>query len=624
VNWADRQIGVADAARQPMDLVAVRFFSTTASYTPGQLVVQNGKVYRAVAVISPGTFDPTKWQEITVQSGSGIWVGDEPRAEAPVQGQLLWESDSGDLFVWYEDADGGQWVQINTTGAPFTPDYVTPLLFGGVGNGTFDDTAAVNAALADGRPVNWLDKSWRITSPINFTAVQDISWQSRGATIRYDGAIAQRAVYLNLAGKNFSGTLFAGGEGLMIEGNFERVDLVRPTVKNIRMATGAGSSGTQGIRGIGVIASTTTPFRAARQVIITDADIDTVMSEDPAYQSDQDGLAIFSAEDIVGAVAPYETKAFIRGGRFRNCFGRSIKLQTDYASVSGTHHIRTEGFDFTVGGPPEIDFQVGGGEATDVTCLYAAGAKSLPQYVVAPGTTASATKKVTYGSIKGVKVANSGTTAIVAVVGTGHREPPNQVIAMDLDIQGPHSEVVRLAAASSGVGGVVNNRVLVSNVVTSGPTTSLVRGQSNPLVGFISVGNCINTGAEVPWLSKSSSTNVVEWAITGPLIGFTNILEVELTIVGDAITIGAMDYYIVDTEADAATDDLSTINGGKCVGQTVTLRANNSARTVVLKDNIGNLRLVSDFSLDHAYDLITLRYSTGNVWAEQSRSDNST
>jgi len=115
-NWADRQIGVADAARQPMDMVAVRYFATTASYTPGQLVVQNGKVYRATAVISPGAFDLAKWQEISVQSGSGIWIGADPPPGVPVPGQLWWESDSGDLFVWYDDGDSAQWVQINTTG----------------------------------------------------------------------------------------------------------------------------------------------------------------------------------------------------------------------------------------------------------------------------------------------------------------------------------------------------------------------------------------------------------------------------------------------------------------------------------------------------------------------------
>ena len=93
----------------------------------------------------------------------------------------------------------------------------------------------------------------------------------------------------------------------------------------------------------------------------------------------------------------------------------------------------------------------------------------------------------------------------------------------------------------------------------------------------------------------------------------------EKTIATGAITVTKQFHY-VDTEADAATDDLDTINGEPPV-DFIVLRAINTARTVVVKDGTGNLRLSGDFSMDHTDDTITL-IKSGSVWLEISRSDN--
>ena len=96
--------------------------------------------------------------------------------------------------------------------------------------------------------------------------------------------------------------------------------------------------------------------------------------------------------------------------------------------------------------------------------------------------------------------------------------------------------------------------------------------------------------------------------------------DTELTIATGAITV-TRSYHSVDTEANAATDDLDTINGG-AEGAIIILRANNSARTVVVKDGTGNLNLAGDFSLTSITDTITLFKGTGSTWFEISRSDN--
>lgn len=72
----------------------------------------------------------------------------------------------------------------------------------------------------------------------------------------------------------------------------------------------------------------------------------------------------------------------------------------------------------------------------------------------------------------------------------------------------------------------------------------------------------------------------------------------ELTISTGAITATAS-HHTVDTESDAASDDLDTINGGT-LGAILVLRAANTARTVVIKDGTGNIHNSGDgdFSLD--------------------------
>ena len=63
----------------------------------------------------------------------------------------------------------------------------------------------------------------------------------------------------------------------------------------------------------------------------------------------------------------------------------------------------------------------------------------------------------------------------------------------------------------------------------------------------------------------------------------------ELTIVSGAIT-KTQGFHTVDTESDAATDYLDTINGGT-TGDLLFLEAANTARTIIMRDGVGNIRL---------------------------------
>jgi len=78
---------------------------------------------------SPGgpvyVWQPPVWKRKGTGGGSGggaaTSIGDTPPA-TPINGQLWWESDSGITYIWYDDGDTEQWVQLSTVAS--TADYV--------------------------------------------------------------------------------------------------------------------------------------------------------------------------------------------------------------------------------------------------------------------------------------------------------------------------------------------------------------------------------------------------------------------------------------------------------------------------------------------------------------------
>jgi len=88
----------------------------------------------------------------------------------------------------------------------------------------------------------------------------------------------------------------------------------------------------------------------------------------------------------------------------------------------------------------------------------------------------------------------------------------------------------------------------------------------------------------------------------------------ELTIATGAITVTQF-AHTVDTEGDAASDDLDTINGGTAE-EVIWLRPNNAARTVVVKHGTGNILCPNgrDISLAEVTDYVQLYYD-GSNWA---------
>ncbi len=92
----------------------------------------------------------------------------------------------------------------------------------------------------------------------------------------------------------------------------------------------------------------------------------------------------------------------------------------------------------------------------------------------------------------------------------------------------------------------------------------------------------------------------------------------ELTISSGVVT-ATHSYHEIDTESDAASDDLDTINGGHD-GMVLIIKAKNGARTVVVKHGTGNIlcRNGADVTLDDVSDQLMLRMDDGDNWVAMS------
>jgi hypothetical protein len=86
----------------------------------------------------------------------------------------------------------------------------------------------------------------------------------------------------------------------------------------------------------------------------------------------------------------------------------------------------------------------------------------------------------------------------------------------------------------------------------------------------------------------------------------------EITIAGGIVT-ASQSFHRIDTESNGPTDDLDTINGGSD-GDILFLRAENDARTVVLKHGTGNIVTAAgtDYSLDTINKIAMLIFDGSN------------
>lgn len=284
---------------------------------------------------------------------------------------------------------------------------VSPKYFGAVGDGVADDSAAIQAALNADVPLDWGGLTYRITSTVSRTALKDVFWQGRNATIIYDGAHAERAIWLlgggidivmnditidggklvnkcldidnntdsysNLTCDNVFVTrakrlnTFNGGGGMSVRGSFDRFSFNGGGASDCELPAGQGTSGSIGIDGIGVTWYSLT--RYVRAMYVNGARVEKIYSSDLNYQDDQDGIKYFSPTDGTRKVPSLFSCV---ASEFVNCYGRSIKTQCRDTVVQASSFIRTEGL-VSGSGNGEIDSQTGNGNFRDLSFDYSNG-----------------------------------------------------------------------------------------------------------------------------------------------------------------------------------------------------------------------------------------------------------
>lgn len=320
---------------------------------------------------------------VEVVDGSGTAFDADPY-DRPV-GELALASSAGGEMVGLVHGTLANAVQ-----------WVTPQMFGAVGDGITDDATAIAATLASGSPVDWGGAIYRIASPVAQTVTSKIQWRGNGATIVYDGAHAEYAIRLSdtvgvqieisamtidggklcnkplevrnntslttpttfrardlFAKRAKRSNAFADGGGMQFRGSFDLIHFIGGGVSDCELPAAQGTSGSVGIAGITVTWYSATSY--VRRVIIDGISVEKVYSSDLTYKDDQDGITYFVPTDGAKKVPSY---ILVKNSDFRNCYGRSIKTQVRNTIITDSHFSRSEGFNGGIGNP-EIDSQTG-------------------------------------------------------------------------------------------------------------------------------------------------------------------------------------------------------------------------------------------------------------------------
>lgn len=120
--------------------------------------------------------------------------------------------------------------------------------------------------------------------------------------------------------------------------------------------------------------------------------------------------------------------------------------------------------------------------------------------------------------------------------------------------------------------------------------------------------------------------------LTSPLFWGTPVSFVDLNILGDlsfaatelTIATGSVaaetSHHTIDTQADAASDDLDTITvAGVADFSVLYLRLENAARVVTLKDNTGNIQTKNNEDIILDVNIPTILFRVGTDWFEVQR-----
>lgn len=443
--------------------------------------------------------------------------------------------------------EGGSLMILRDFLSKQTPIY--PAEKGGVGDGIADDTEAIRQCILSGRPINTgLDgEVWRLGTTLNVTLASDLSLLGYGSFLFDPTSVAQYGVFIEANGHsirsqgaqqfNFqkksynglyvsnnsdsfsyldmsglllvenvqrSGTLFTGDAGITFNGKFDG-SFSHVKVRDVSCSPAAAIPGVAGA--CGFLFRAISPTRAPRNISFGILDLDTVYKTSLADNVDQDGARLYAAEDTPGELRPYDTKYTIDLAIGRNCVGRTLKFQTDWATVGKatiTREFQSGSYEGQLGGS-EIDFQTGGGIANNVTANYKDG---VPTTVTVFSGTVTANKLTPYGKASNYQISVGPGLTLDAVFRAGTRGTGTTVsfAANQVEVRGNLTVATQIQPPSGLVTTVYAN---MRDFFTA-PTEALIRTTGGSATMYVNVSGCPNLGAsEVRMLNKGSTAHDV-------------------------------------------------------------------------------------------------------------------
>ncbi len=343
----------------------------------------------------------------------------------------------------------------------------------------------------------------------------------------------------------------------------------------------------------------------------------TVITGKARFRNIKNSNSVLADADGLKVDAPTSKIAHLTvqgGAYFENCEGRSIKSQVVGNTISSPVIYRSlyDGLD-------EINLQYAGGSVSGAKLYYEGTRVDSVIAVTERLSPDNLQCSVLNNELTVTGTPSSDTRAMVQFNVTDATVKSQGITVRGNKVKGSIEHVYRWIVGNQ----VDENRAIVSGnwaETVSGTFVDLsVQGSSpaQPSIVFTDNG-CQNacTGA------TGNATLLVEYERSNHNITTLSAEPYELTIATGVIKAYAGTHK-VDTEANAASDNLDTINtDGRGQDEWLTLKLETSSRAVVVKHATGNIRLdgSADFTLSDVRSSLTLAYNTAlSEWNEISR-----